>query len=332
MNELEFKTQVIRYLTGELSPQQAEVLQKEIDSNAYRKKFFEEYRKVWQMSGQEEIEFPVIDITSEWEKFENAQVGNSTHKVHWLRPFMRVAAIGLLLISSVIIFNRLLNRDANQHERMAVFSEDAVREFTLPDGSIVWLSKDSKIEFISEFAERVVHLDGQALFEVQHLNNDQKFVVETDRTKTTVLGTRFMVDSRAEEQNVRVFVEEGKVAFQEIASNDQVQIISPGEEAVYRDKNQVIEKSLSDDSNILSWKTGVFEFRDATLNTILDHLKVHYDVDFEVTEDGILDCTYNSTFDNLDLEEILEELQFGLNLSIENSATSRYIINGTPCE
>jgi transmembrane sensor len=100
---------------------------------------------------------------------------------------------------------------------------------TLDDGSRVTLNADSQIEIKYYRNQRhIALLKGEAIFEVQR-DAERPFVVETDRIKVTVLGTRFSVNklSRLE----RVSVDHGKV---EVASKT-------GEEKIILQNNQVGE-------------------------------------------------------------------------------------------
>lgn len=80
---------------------------------------------------------------------------------------------------------------------------------TLDDGSKIILSANSNMEIVYYRRQRHVHLKkGEAVFEVIK-DPDRPFVVETDTTKVTVLGTRFAVNRL--ENLVRVSVDHGSV-------------------------------------------------------------------------------------------------------------------------
>ncbi|WP_019881960.1 MULTISPECIES: FecR domain-containing protein [unclassified Methylophilus] len=80
---------------------------------------------------------------------------------------------------------------------------------TLDDGSRVTLNANSHIEI--KFYRHQRHIDllqGEAVFEVQQ-DPDRPFVVETNRLKVTVLGTRFAINKL--QQLERISVDHGKV-------------------------------------------------------------------------------------------------------------------------
>ncbi len=84
-----------------------------------------------------------------------------------------------------------------------------VRSLPLPDGSMVTLGAASRVEIAFSRAERDVRLDsGEAIFEVAK-DGDRPFVVESGKTRVTVLGTRFAV-ARFDDVT-RVSVDHGRV-------------------------------------------------------------------------------------------------------------------------
>ena len=67
---------------------------------------------------------------------------------------------------------------------------------TLSDGSLVWLNSGSQISYQSDFNDslRVVHLKGQAFFEV-FKDADKPFIVKCNDLEIIALGTSFDVNA-----------------------------------------------------------------------------------------------------------------------------------------
>ena len=89
----------------------------------------------------------------------------------------------------------------------SISSGDGFQQVDLPDGSVVNLNKNSTISFDSDFSDRTVHLQGEALFEVVEGNGE--FTVKTESGEVVVMGTIFNVKDRDDEMEVEV--EEGEV-------------------------------------------------------------------------------------------------------------------------
>ena len=78
-------------------------------------------------------------------------------------------------------------RERKKTSMIAVSAGDTALRFTLPDNSVVYLNKNSKLTYPEKFkgSERVVHLSGEAFFEV--VKNKGEFIVICQDTRTRVL-------------------------------------------------------------------------------------------------------------------------------------------------
>ncbi|MBK8505608.1 MAG: FecR domain-containing protein [Saprospiraceae bacterium] len=334
MKEQDFQIRVIRYLAGEMSAKESDHLLESLTTSAERQKFFEEYERIWNNMGTVP-DPPNPSIEEQWQIFATSAFEKpaTIRKLPlWSRPLFRIAAMIAILATSLITWS-ILTQDLSGGAGLIVIQTGAeMEELTLPDGSKVWLDKHSKLEYQKDFQPRSVILEGQGLFEVQHLSSDETFSVEAGKTRTTVLGTIFMVNSGTDEEATTVYVQEGKVAVSGVSKSVGAAILTAGEQAVYDEKSNEVSKLTAANLNVLSWKTGVFSFDDTPLAEILPSLEMHYGVQFEIINSGLLACTYNSDFANMNLEEMLEELSFGLNLRIIKSTEGVYEVDGTPCK
>jgi transmembrane sensor len=101
----------------------------------------------------------------------------------------------------------------------------------LPDGSMVRLNSESRITYPEHFAhhERVVHLVGEAFFEVTE-DKESPFSVVTGNINTTVLGTSFNIQAWQDDSTINISLAEGKVSVSQIgSSNGQAYYLNPGD-------------------------------------------------------------------------------------------------------
>jgi transmembrane sensor len=118
---------------------------------------------------------------------------------------------------------------------IAVSAVDSALVFTLPDKSVVYLNKNSKLTYPEKFtgSERTVNLSGEAYFEV--VKNKGEFVVICQDTKTRVLGTSFNVRGYQPNNNVEVTVITGLVEVTNASKKvyGRQLLLKPGEQAVF---------------------------------------------------------------------------------------------------
>lgn len=199
-----------------------------------------------------------------------------------------------------------------------------IKDVILDDGSVVTLNKDASLSYPKKFekAKRELTLKGEAFFEVQPDSN-RPFKINVNKTKVTVLGTSFYINSTG--SNVEVVVKTGKVAFT-TDKNEEVMLIT-GEKAVY--KGSEIIKTENKNVNFLSWKTKIVKFENKPLSFILKELQNIYGKSIVVQGDASK-CFATIDFEKQELDDALKELQllFGFKMIVNND---NVLINELDC-
>jgi transmembrane sensor len=149
-------------------------------------------------------------------------------------------------------------------------SDQARRDITLADGSLVHLDVDSEISVSFSAGRRDIRLlSGRALFEVAH-DASRPFVVATGQSRTTALGTHFQV--QREGRQVRVTLTEGSVAVTgDPESSSWSERLSPGEQ-ISLSGDGVHEKRAVDTQAVTSWSRGRLVFRGTPLAEALQEV------------------------------------------------------------
>ncbi|ASZ14723.1 FecR family protein [Chitinophaga pendula] len=163
---------------------------------------------------------------------------------------------------------------------------------TLEDSSIVILAKGSAITYYKGFPnnKREIRLSGQAWFQVA-ANSDKPFTVYTANIATTALGTRFMVNTKKEQQ-VLVQLFEGKVVVRSATQQWTMKNIylQPGEECRIDPLHKEYQvRPFTKQSNItnltntgatLADNNGNLQFTQTPLPKVLTQLGQRYQVHF----------------------------------------------------
>lgn len=146
----------------------------------------------------------------------------------------------------------------------------------LPDNTIVWLNAASSLRFPTKFSgkERKVDLTGEAYFEVAK-NKAMPFKVNANNTQVEVLGTHFNVMAYSDENSINTTLLEGSVKITK--DRDQVFLV-PGQQAQVKNDIKVLNVDVQE---AIAWKNGLFQFKEANLETILRQIARWYDVEIE---------------------------------------------------
>lgn len=182
-------------------------------------------------------------------------------------------------------------------------------QFTLPDGSRVWLNAGSKLEFPYSFVNsktRNVKLTGEGYFEVSK-DKAHPFIVLTGRQKIEVLGTHFNVSVYDDDIEMKTTLLEGLVAVTEDGSR---LVLSPGDQA-YSGLDGVRARTLEDPEAAIDWKKGKFVFNNESLDQIMKKVGRWYNLDV-VYEGRASERTFNGLIRrDVKLSQILRILETG---------------------
>jgi transmembrane sensor len=160
-------------------------------------------------------------------------------------------------------------------------------QIILPDGTRVWINSFSTLHFPTTFTgkERKVELSGEAYFEVEK-NAAMPFVVQlkNDR-KIQVLGTHFDIMDYDDESEAKTTLVEGVVR---VSQGAKAITLKPGQQAQIPNTGEGKESIKividADVEEALAWKNGYFNFKRASIETIMRQISRWYDVSIEYKE------------------------------------------------
>ncbi|ACU64142.1 FecR domain-containing protein [Chitinophaga pinensis] len=154
----------------------------------------------------------------------------------------------------------------------------------LSDGSHVWLNAASSMRYPTSFNgdRREVEIQGQGYFEVAP-NASKPFFVKANNTEVQVLGTQFDIMAYADEKSINTTLIEGLV---NVKYGNTEQRLKPGQQAVVDPATGVMVVMKADVDQVIAWKTGFFEFDNATMADILRQLARWYDIEVSYNQTG----------------------------------------------
>ncbi len=183
-----------------------------------------------------------------------------------------------------------------------------ISAFTLPDGSNVWLSAASSIQYPEEFSDqnRTVILDGEAFFEVEQ-DAGRPFVVKSGPLTTTVLGTSFNVKAYKNDPGIEVTLATGSVEVA-VEGSDQKRILQPDQKVQYQ-----ADTGLSDviETNALlarAWTQQELVFMRENFAAIARTFERWHGVKFEFEDESLKEETFVYHFRDMSLQNSMDVL------------------------
>ncbi len=239
--------------------------------------------------------------------------------------FQIAAAISFLVVAGVSIF-LWLSRPVDTIEALA---QETTHDQDLPDGSVAFLNKGSSLTYSYNRLkkERKVVLVGEAYFDVKH-EEERPFIIETNDVIIEDIGTTFNVKAYPDSITVEVFVETGEVAF--YTKENPGLNLTAGQTGIYNRTTKTFAKFLEQDTNRLSYKTGIFTFHDADLESVVQNLNDVYDKKIRLNNNSLKTCRLNVSFRNESIENIVEIIAETLGLTITKTE-NEIVLDGKGC-
>lgn len=243
---------------------------------------------------------------------------SSVSKVNRIWKYWSLAASVALLVAVAIFFV-----DEREEQALVYYETtavpDAKTKITLPDSSVVWLNANACLRYPREFSSacRQVTIKGEALFEVRK-DEKKPFIVQTEDIGIKVFGTTFNVEAEVDKTVVTLLT--GKVGIYTKMNHTTVadRILKPGEQAVYEKSKTGLTVLETNTDNTISWVTGIFHFKDRTLEDIMKELQRAFHVKIHIENEALKKQTFNADFaDKETLDEILSILQISARYQIE---------------
>mgnify|MGYP000282611548 CR=1 FL=1 len=194
----------------------------------------------------------------------------------------------------------------------------------LADGTKVWTNSETQLKYPVSFnankTREVELIYGEAYFEVSPSmeNNGTHFIVKAEGQEVDVLGTEFNIKAYIGDDHVYTTLVEGKVLIKH--GNDSKNL-TPGHQSRLQPGSNELVINEVDVYEEISWKDGLFSFKNRSLEDIMTVLSRWYDVDVVFHNDALKKIKFNGVFrKSLQIDEILD--------IIKNTNEVNYEING----
>lgn len=305
---------IASYLAGEASAEEMEIVDRWREENEEHQKYFRHLKIIFNQSAsfRETIQF---DTDEAWK---NVRKGLQERKAPSIRrwdsdfPFLRIAAGVIVLIAAGLFTYRFF---ADEHVRpVEIFAGRETLSDTLPDGSNIFLNRESKIEysFDTDRKAHITKLSGEAYFNIHH-KGEVDFIVVAGETFIKDIGTSFNVLAYPNLNTIEVIVEEGEVLF--YTSNDPGIRLKAHDKGTY---NKTTGKFVvgSPEVNATAYKTRSFTFSNHTLGAVVKMLNGVYGTPLRIDE-NLEYCKLTVSFNDESIDEIAHVIAETLGLSIE---------------
>lgn len=357
MNEERLKI-ILQYLTGTLDTEKLNEFEKWLGESDSNRAAFEEIKTAWILT-RAETNYKTQGQKSVWKNIlKKTDALNQEYKKERRKVFLQYLSRAAVLLIAIAIgglvtfftyTNTNLMHTGLTRNAIAPIHADTIlieankgsrSEIVLPDGSKVWLNSGSQLKMLPDFynGKRMVHLTGEAYFDIKKKINGNLFRVKTSDIQIKVLGTEFNLKSYPEEGTIETTLEEGSVVIEKELNTETVEIatLAPNEKAIfvkkkgeitidnmevidddphseYKDnlsrQESVFIKENVDTELYTSWKDGHLIFKDESFKNIVIKMERWYNVKIDIENPKLKDLHFTANFKNETIEQSLYALK-----------------------
>ncbi len=319
---------LLHYFNNSLTPQEAEAVEQWFAASEENKQRLHDFYALYKLSEATKA-YEQTDSTAKYKEIEHLiRVEKTKNKLAQpilfsIRKYVAVVAAFFIGVCFSIL-GIFVSLDATHSSYIALTNKDQRSEIVLPDGSRVWLNASTQITFDQPLWSKDyrLNLSGEAYFEVKH-NKNRPFIVSADGVDVKVLGTKFNVRTRKEEQEVITTLLDGWVEVYS-SKKGESKTLKPGQSAVVKtiDGSTHLFK-YNNPEDILLWRDGELIFEDRSLLGITETLEQLYNYHFlfenEKLKEEIFTCEFstdNSIDFILNILTLTEKFQYQIDGNI----------------
>jgi transmembrane sensor len=322
---------IIKHLSKECSQEEEKMLFDWIGQSEENQRLYRETCEAWELSGILKTD-NLFEPDQAWETVQT-RLGFK-HRLLVATPSFRqvfrlAAAAVLLLAIAGFAYWLVSGRMSPEPAIITASSQGLVKSIILPDGTKVWLNRESTLSYPEKFGfeSRIVNLTGEAFFDVTH-DSKKPFLINTGIAQVQVVGTSFNVKSYPEMAATQVIVSTGKVKLSPVINSDGFMFLLPGEMGSSLKGSSTVTREPNTNVNFLAWKDHRLNFRESPLSLVAESINTAYGVKVILGEDSIkqlkLTARYDETLSPQDILEIIA-VNFGLELKKGKSGEYRLV-------
>jgi transmembrane sensor len=266
-----------------------------------------------------------IDVDKAWDKLnrqiETVSPVTPVRRLSFMHALIRIAAMVIIVAG----LGWLLFEVAAPGKVSVLSSSDERNiEVPLPDGSKVYLNRNSQLIYPEKFGSnsRKVTLKGEAFFEISH-EASRPFIIDAGNARVSVLGTSFNVITDNGNNEVEVYVSAGKVM---LTSNDGSRNLTLEPGYIGRLSENNTSRVLNTNVNYMSWNTDRLVYDGEKLGVVFSDLKHAYNLNIVASDPAINDYRLTSQFERQPGDTIIKVICTTFNLHSVREGDIYYLL------
>jgi transmembrane sensor len=265
------------------------------------------------------------DSNSGWKALEKVIPQVVPYQRNWKR-FAAIAAVILVSFCCGYFIQRILSSKTTFSSE----ADNSIKKIALPGGCSCTLAPYSKIQFTQAKSKSIpdtLYIEGEAYIESPE---NRLLIVKAKNSITSCRGAIMNIRANSSEKATVISTISGEVTARCTDNRFTALTVAPSEQFTVLESGILSFKSNNSDPNFLAWKTGTLTFNNMPLEYAVKVLEDYYGVCISIEKEEIKYCRITSQFKNLSLKEALHDIEFRLNLKVQQKGLM-YILEGKGC-
>ncbi|MDE7407697.1 MAG: FecR family protein [Muribaculaceae bacterium] len=301
---------ILRYLT--MTPELPDDIKARIESwvldHSNDKELSESMASIWSSLNPEPYTSEPLGLARLLNSVTTTDTSAQRHRPLWIWQAATAAAVAVIIIlCGCLIFHS----SHTPSDTMLITASGSVGEFTLPDGSHVWLNGATTLTYNQDFGTdgyRRVHIDGEAYFDVKR-EPQHPFIVDMNMMEVEVLGTSFEVRNYAGCRTCDVVLRKGSVKVRGPWGNDEVTMHTDQILTLNRKDNHMCLNRTEAD-NYCRWFESYSTFDNEPLSDILLNISRRYGMDLTIDNDVDTSLRMSVTIGSETIDNVMAVLTY----------------------
>jgi ferric-dicitrate binding protein FerR (iron transport regulator) len=241
-----------------------------------------------------------------WASYQQA----NNHKAKPLRRFILTATSTAAAIALIVAL--AVNSNIFAPEVIALQNQtDSITEQQLPNGSRVWLNKNSSIAYsVRKSGEFTMDIDGEVYLETAGTAKAPYTLRAGNAIISIKSQAALNVRAYPNDYDIDITVTNGSVKVADnILGQGLSLLVTKGNYCSVSRTNSLVYATLNNNPNYLAWKTGEITFDNTPMATVTQVLRSFYGQDIEIADDSIAYIRFTGTYTNLSLDSILAAIE-----------------------
>lgn len=312
----------VRKLSGELgTDQERSMFEVNLLLDDSLRERFQDYKLVWDC-------YPEPSLPLRKKQFAKRVLEEISQETRSKRIFLSTRIKTLVAVAAAVLIGFgvfLITKDnESRYTNHIIALKGQRKQVTLPDGSLAIVNANSELKYPEVFTEakRNVWMEGEVYFDIKK-DEGRPFTVVTNGVEVQVLGTKFNVNTKGMAKTVSLESGKVRVTFEE--SGDKIQL-RPSEELSWNIETGEVIKRNFDVSKTTAWKDNILLLHNLTLKEALPTINEFYGAEFMVSDSLVANKRINAAFENQDLDQFIQTLEFIADVKISKIAPKKISI------